>query len=70
MLCHYAAKSCDHKHCDGGDIMFLICHVTYRKQTLQNHMMERPGNFMSENSPWYINTFPSLMAIHIAVVEI
>ena len=28
MLCHYAYKSGDHKHCDGGDIKFLICHVT------------------------------------------
>ena len=27
MLCHYADKFRDHKHCDGGD-MFLICHVT------------------------------------------
>ena len=27
VLRHYADKSCDHKHCDGGD-MFLICHVT------------------------------------------
>ena len=24
MLCQYADKSCDHKHCDGGN-MFLIC---------------------------------------------
>ena len=22
----YRDKSCDHKHCDGGDIVFLICH--------------------------------------------
>ena len=28
---HYADKSCDHKHCDGGDILFLICHVTTRE---------------------------------------
>ena len=35
MLCHYAAKSCDHKHYDGGDIMFLVCHVTYRKQIFE-----------------------------------
>ena len=30
MLCQYPDKSCDHKHCDGGNIMFLICHVTSR----------------------------------------
>ena len=28
MLCHYLDKSCDHKHCDSGAIMFLICHAT------------------------------------------
>ena len=28
MLCHYADKSCDHKHCNDGDMMFLICHMT------------------------------------------
>ena len=27
MLCHYADKSCDHKHFVGRD-MFLICHVS------------------------------------------
>ena len=26
VLCHYADKPCDHRHCDGGD-MFLICHI-------------------------------------------
>ena len=31
MLCHYADKSCDHKHCDGEYIMFLIFHVTSRE---------------------------------------
>ena len=30
MLCHYADKSCNHKHCDGRD-MFLFCHVTSRE---------------------------------------
>ena len=27
VLCHYADKSRDHKHFDGGG-MFLICHMT------------------------------------------
>ena len=31
MLCHYADKSCDHKHCDGGYIMFLTFHVNTRE---------------------------------------
>ena len=34
MLFHYADKSCEHKHCDGGDKMFLICHVTFREHML------------------------------------
>ena len=29
MLCHYTNKSCDHKYCDGGDVIFLICQVTF-----------------------------------------
>ena len=28
LLYHYTDKPCDHRHCDGGDIMFLICHVS------------------------------------------
>ena len=31
MLYHYAGKSCDHKHCDGGDITYLIFHVIFRE---------------------------------------
>ena len=27
MLCHHPNKSCDHRHCDSGN-MFLICRVT------------------------------------------
>ena len=30
-LCYYTCKSCVHNHCDGEEIMFLICHVTSRK---------------------------------------
>ena len=28
---HQLEKSCNHKHCDSGDIMLLICHMTSRK---------------------------------------
>ena len=35
MVCHYADKCCDHKFCDGGDIMFLICHVSFRELILK-----------------------------------
>ena len=31
-VCHHPDKSCDHRHCDCGDIMFLICHMTSRKR--------------------------------------
>ena len=41
MLCHYADKSCGHKHCDGGD-MFLICHVASCE-----HMFKGLCEFMS-----------------------
>ena len=25
---HHSDRSCDHKHCNSRDTMFLICHVT------------------------------------------
>ena len=28
MVTHHPDKFGDHKHCDSGDIMFLICYVT------------------------------------------
>ena len=31
VLCHYADKSCNRKHYDGGDIMFVIYHVISRE---------------------------------------
>ena len=31
VLCHYPGQSCDHKHCDGEVIMFLVYHVTSRE---------------------------------------
>ena len=33
MLCHYVDKSCDHKHCNGGDTIFLV-----RRMTSLEHM--------------------------------
>ena len=42
-LCHYADKSCDHKHYDGGDIIFLICHVNSGKQILGYGLCEFMG---------------------------
>ena len=28
VICHHPHKSCDHKHSDSGDTMFLICNGT------------------------------------------
>ena len=28
---HHPDSSCDHKHCDSGGVMFLICEATSRK---------------------------------------
>ena len=33
VVCHHPDKSCDHKHCDSGD-MFLVCHVASRKHAI------------------------------------
>ena len=30
-ICYHPDESCEHKHCDSGDIMFSICHVTSRE---------------------------------------
>ena len=42
-VCHHTDKSCDHNHCNSGDIMFLICHVTSRE-----HMFKGLYEFMGE----------------------
>ena len=31
MACHHPDKSCDNNHCYSGNIMFLICLVTFRE---------------------------------------
>ena len=30
-ICHRPDKSCDHKHCDSGDLMLLVFQVTSRE---------------------------------------
>ena len=44
-LYHHPDKSCDHKHCGSGDIMFLVCHVTS-----PGHMFKGLCEFMCESS--------------------
>ena len=46
VLCHYTDKSCNHKHCNGGDIMCLICHVTFR-----GHKFKGLCEFMGRSLP-------------------
>ena len=53
MICHYAYKSCDRKHCDGEDIMFLICHMTSRE-----HMFEGLCEFMSGSPSRFVTMLP------------
>ena len=40
-------KSCDHKHCDGGDIQILICHVTSHKHIFKG-LCEFMGGTLSQ----------------------
>ena len=42
-LCYVTTlMTCDHKHCDGGDIKFLICRLTSRE-----HMFKGLCEFVS-----------------------
>ena len=49
MICHHPDKSCDRKHCDSGDEMFLICH-----QTSREHLFKGFYEFIGESPPCYI----------------
>ena len=56
---HHHDKLSDHKHCDCGDTMALICHVTSR-----DHM------FMSGSLLRRVATLPSLVIFGLKQVEI
>ena len=32
---HYPAKAGGHRHCDGGDIMILVCYVTSQDHVIK-----------------------------------
>ena len=51
-ICHHTGRSCEHKHCDSGEIAFLICHVISRE-----HMSKRLCEFMGERPSWRVTTF-------------
>ena len=64
MVCHDPDKFCDYYHCDSGDVMFLICHVTSRK-----HMFKELCGFMGGSSSRSVTILPCLVAIGQVQVE-
>ena len=58
LVCCHQDKFFDHRHCDRGDIMFLICHVTSRK-----HMFKDLYWFMGGSSTQWVTTLPYLVTI-------
>ena len=49
----------------GGDIMYLICHVTSH-----NYLIERPCKFVGSSFLCYATTLIILVTINIVIVEI
>ena len=47
-VCHIPDKSCDHKHCDSGNIIFSICQVGYI-----NFWVEAPHSKSSPCHVWW-----------------
>ena len=64
-VCHHLGKSCEHKHYDSEDIMFLISHMTSRK-----HMFQGLCEFMGGIPSVRVTTFPNLVVIGLVQVEI
>lgn len=58
-------KSCDHKNCDNGDIMFLICQVNSRE-----HIFKGLCEFIGGSLSWSVPTFPCLVAIGLVPKDI
>ena len=50
VLCHHPDKSCDHKHCEIGDVMSWICRVTFREHTFKG-LCEFMGRIPLGESP-------------------
>ena len=44
MVSHHPANFDDHRHYDGGEIMFLICHVI-----LQDHVSQEARDFVDKS---------------------
>ena len=57
-VCRNLGNSCEHRHYDSADTVFLICHVTSRE-----HMFKWLCEFMDGSSSWRVPSFPYLVAI-------
>ena len=66
MLCHYADKSCDHKHCNVGDVFSLphdlsLTHVYWWKPVTMSHDLAMSDGHWSSASgdikylPFHVN---------------
>ena len=58
------SSSCEHKHCDSGDILFFICHVSSRE-----HMLKELGEFMGRSSSRSVTTLPCLVVFGVMQVK-
>ena len=65
MFCYFADKSCDHKHCDGRDITFSICHMTSCE-----HIFKALREFIGESSSPLVTILRCFVPIGLMQVEI
>lgn len=65
MVSHDVVIFSGHWSSEGGDIKFLICHMTS-----QNCSAEESCNLVSRIPPLYVITPPSFVAIGVVVVKI
>ena len=56
---------CVHESSAGGDVMYVICHMTS-----QDHLIEKACEFTGGNSLRYITRLITLLTISIRMVEI
>ena len=64
-VCPHLSKSCEHRHYNSGDIVFLICHVTSCE-----HMCKGLCDLMGGIPSWRVTNFPYLVTIGLMQVEI
>ena len=65
MASHQLAKFGDHRHCDSGDIMILVCHMI-----LQDHVIKWSFEFTGRIPSRYVTILPSLVAMGTVLVKI